>query len=604
MAAVTCLQNTHRPDQPALHVPSRGREAVARFAAAVAIQAACAVLPLAAATAAPPLQAAPPAASAEPPWLEERAKELGVDWSHDAGRTGRYHMPEITGPGLALFDADGDGDLDLFLVQGGSVENPKPGVLGHRLFRNLLVEEGELRFADVTEASGLRACGYGMGAATGDYDNDGRVDLYVTCLGSNQLWHNDGPGPDGVPRFRDVIQAAGADDTRWSVSAAFVDYDRDGFLDLYVGNYLRYAVGEHRQCTTRTGEPDYCGPLPAEAETGRLFRNRGDGTFDDVSGPSGVGAGRGAGLGVSVVDFDADGWPDLYVAHDQMPNHLWMNLRDGTFSDEAMLSGCALSAEGRPLASMGVDAGDFDNDGDLDVVMTNFLGEGMSLYRNGDGLCDEVANSTGLRALSMPFTGFGTAWIDVDNDSWLDLVVVNGAVTVVEEQRRAGDPFPFRQTKQLLRNLGNGRFADATGLGGPGFAVPEVSRGAAFGDLDDDGDTDVVVANLDGPTRVFLNRAGQRRTWLGLRLRSGGRDALGAVVTLERDGAPPLVRHSRADGSFASANDPRVLFGLGDAAAPIRRAVVRWPSGRREAFVSLPTGRYTTLVEGTGAAAP
>lgn len=535
------------------------------------------------------------------PWLEERAGDLGVGFVHHSGRSGRYLTPEIMGPGVAMFDAEGDGDLDLLFVQGGELVPGKNAPPGHRLYRNQLVETGTLGFVDVTEASGLRPCAYGMGAATGDYDNDGRTDLYITCLGSNQLWHNETPA-GGAPRFRDVTVQAGADDPRWSVSAAFFDFDRDGWLDLYVGNYLRFSATDQKPCRTRAGEPDYCGPVASEAVPGRLLHNRGGGTFEDVTVRSGLAARFGPGLGASTVDFDGDGWVDLYVANDKTENQLWINAHDGTFRDDALLEGCALSGDGQPQASMGIDAGDFDGDSDPDLVITNLDGEGIALYRNGGGFCEDVSIGSGLRALSLATTGFGVAWLDVDNDGWLDLLAVNGAVKVIEAQVRAGEPLPLRQKKQLLRNLGNGRFEDSSGRGGATFQLAEVSRGAAFGDLDQDGDTDVVVANVDGPARVFLNRVGASRQWLGVRLLTReGRDALGASVTLERATGAALVRRCRADGSYASANDPRVLFGLGEGGAAVRRLVVRWPSGRLEAFSGVEPGRYTTLHEGKGA---
>ena len=541
-----------------------------------------------------------PAASEE--LFVDRAKDLGVSFVHANGMTGGLYMPEIMGSGAAVLDYDNDGDLDLFFVQGGPF-GPKTvpggaggGAAGHRLYRNDLEKGSGLRFTDVTAESGLRLGAYGMGVAAGDFDNDGWTDLYVTALGSNQLWKNNGKGS-----FSDVTARAGADDPRWSVPAAFVDYDCDGWLDLFVGNYLKFSFETHKPCRTPAGATDYCGPVPADAVPDRLLRNRKDGTFEDVTAKAGITAADGPALGVTTADFNGDGWIDVYVANDETPNQLWINRKNGTFQDDALLSGAAVSGEGRPQASMGVDAGDYDGDGDDDLVMDNLTGEGNTLYRNdGTGLFEDVSLPSGLQTASWKLTGFGAAWLDYDNDSRLDLLTVNGAVKKIEEQARAGDPLPLKQEKQLFHNLGNGRFEEIGKQAGAVFQIPEVSRGAAFGDLDNDGDTDVVVSNNNGPARVLINQIGNRRRWLGLRLITGQRDALGAVVELHLPGQPVLRRRARADGSYASANDPRVLFGLGDA-AQVSKVVVRWPGGRIEEWKEVPLGVYTTLREGTAA---
>lgn len=538
----------------------------------------------------------------------ERAREAGIDFTHVNGMSGQWYMPEIMGAGAALFDFDNDGDLDAFLVQGGPFgpQAQRPGGLNHRLYRNELVSKsgkGELRFTDVTAESGITLSDYGMGAAAGDFDNDGWTDLYVTALGSNQLWRNNGPDASGRVPFTDVTRKTGADDPRWSVPAAFFDFDRDGWLDLYIGNYLNFSFATHKPCKTAAGAPDYCGPVPSDAVPDRLLRNRGDGTFEDVTRKAGIGAEYGPALGVSTADVNGDGWIDVYVANDETPNLLWLNQKNGTFKNDALLSGSAVSGEGKPQASMGVDAGDYDADGDEDLVMDNLTGEGNTLYRNdGTGTFEDVSRASGIQAPSWPFTGFGAAWIDYDNDSRLDLMTVNGAVKVIEEQVRAKDPLPLKQTKQLFRNVGNSRFEETTKQAGPAFALPEVSRGAAFGDVDNDGDTDVLVANNNGPARLLVNQAAGAK-WLGLRLVTGKRDALGARVTLERPGAPALWRRARADGSYASANDPRVLFGLGNK-ADVGKVTVRWPSGRIEEWKGIAAGAYTTLREGEGTAVP
>ena len=545
----------------------------------------------------------------ESDWLTERAAAAGLDFTHFNGMSGRYYFPEMIPGGAGLLDYDNDGDVDVYLVQGRPLGEDSRGDgtaaaagatfrPGGRLFRNDLRVEADgtrsVRFTDVTEASGIDAPGYGMGVTAGDVTNDGCTDLYLTNLGPNQLFRNNCEGT-----FTDVSDSSGAEGGGWSVSASFVDYDRDGWLDLYVGNYVQYSVETDRPCTNLAGRRDYCTPEVYAAQADRLYRNLGDGRFADETAAALPGAAFGPALGVSSADFDGDGWIDIYVANDVHANLLWLNQGDGTFREGGLLSGVALSGDGATEASMGVDAGDFDNDGDFDLFMTHLPNEGNNLYENGGaGLFEDASIRTGLGPPSHGHTGFGAAWFDVDNDGWLDLLAVNGAIEAIGG--RGDHPFPYDETNLLFRNLRNGRFEDVTGRAGAALRLSEISRGAAFGDIDNDGDTDVVVSNNSGPARLFINEVGGRNHWLGLRLVGSGaqRDMLGARVAVMR-GGEQIWRHARTDGSYASANDPRVLIGLGTSAETPRVRIV-WPGGRIEEWNDLPVDQYTTLTEGEG----
>jgi enediyne biosynthesis protein E4 len=542
------------------------------------------------------------------PLFREMAEEVGLKFHHFTGAMGEFFMPEIMGAGVALFDYDNDGDLDVYLVQGTTFDPaqdrrrtkfpPPPGWKpGNRLFRNLLSETGKLQFVDVTEKAGVGHIGYGMGVAVGDYDNDGYQDLYVTNFGRNVLYHNNGNGT-----FTDVTTLAGVDDPRWSTSAAWVDFDGDGRLDLFVANYLDFNIKGNKKCYASTGERDYCTPKVYQAVPARLFRNRGDGTFEDVTEAAGIGAAVGPGLGVVCADFNGDGWPDIYVANDGAAAHLWINQRNGTFKETSLLSGAAYSADGLPQAGMGVTAGDFDGDGDEDIFKTNLIHEGANLYVNdGRGNFYDASAESGLLLPTFPYTGFGTEWFDYDNDGRLDLFVANGAVNRIESLR--GSPYPFNQPNQLFHNEGEGKkFREMTEVAGPAFAISEVSRGAAFGDIDNDGAVDIVVTNNNGPVRLLLNesRSLNRYHWLLARLEAvhGNRFGIGATVEL-RQRERRLVRRAHTDSSYLSASDVRVHFGLGED-AEIEELVVHWPDGTREAWDKIPADRIITIRQGTG----
>ena len=556
----------------------------------------------------------PPAAkvgagTAQAEWFTDGARESGLDFVHFNGMTGSFYFAEVIPPGVALLDYDGDGDLDVFLVQGQMLGKKPPSEVLHppqlhltsRLYRNDLAVRANgtrtLRFADVTAASGIVVRGYAMGTAAGDFDNNGCVDLYVTNLERSQLFRNNCDGT-----FTDVSRASGAESAGWSVSAAFVDYDRDGWLDLFVGNYVYYSVDADKPCLHSIGSlRDYCPPSVYRPQPGRFYLNNRNGTFRDVTAAAGMGREFGPALGVATADFNGDGWMDIYVANDGTPNQLWINRHDGTFMNTALLAGAALGADGEAKGSMGVDAADFDHDGDEDLFITELAREGHDLYVNdGTGVFEERAAAAGIRLPSLPYTGFGAAWIDVDNDGWLDILTVNGAVRHSAEALTRKETFSLQQPKQLFRNLGNGQFADVTAEAGAVLSRPEVSRGAAFGDVDNDGDTDVVVANDNGPIRLLINHAGSANHWIGVRVVGHqGRDIVGARVGIVRASGPTFWRRVRADGSYASANDPRVLVGLGNTPS-VSSVRVEWPGGSTEEWTNVPVDRYTTLKQGQG----
>ena len=540
--------------------------------------------------------------------FEDVAAETGIDFRHFDGASGRYHLPEIMGAGAALFDYDGDGDLDVYLVQGTTLDTEADGsgsasaagqTPRNRLFENDLADSGVLRFRDVTDAAGVGDDGYGMGVAVGDYDNDGHIDLYVTCVGSNVLYRNNGDGT-----FTNVTASAGADDQRWSTSASFLDYDRDGDLDLFVANYVDFAPLNYRDCYDEDGSRAYCAPAVHRPVPDRLFRNDGDGTFTDVSGSAGVLGAFGRGLGVLATDLDGDTWVDIYVANDADANQLWRNNGDGTFTDIALLSGTAYNAEGRPEAGMGVTAADFDRDGDLDLFVSHLTRESNTLYRaESPGVFRDVTSRFDLATNSLLYTGFGCAWFDYDNDGWLDLFVANGAV-----EAQPSVPNRFGQRNQLYRGTGGGRLEEVPGDPGSPLELIEVSRGAAFGDVDNDGDIDIVVTNNNGPARLYLNTVGAEKRSLLVRLEGDGinRHVTGARIAVFVGSQDPLWRHLQPGGSYLSASDRRVHFGLGDATLDeVNQIGVIWPDGRRETWdPAAVSRRELTLREGTGIAWP
>ena len=523
----------------------------------------------------------------------------GLDFVHRSGRRGELWTVEITGAGVGLLDFDGDGWLDIWLVQGGPLAGrgqlDASALPSDVLYRNES-QDGALRFEDVTASAGVRAVGYGMGIATGDIDNDGDFDVFLTNFGANQLFENLGDG-----RFRDITQQAGIEGDAWSIAASFADVDGDGWLDLYVGNYLEFPLAlpaaDSPPCRRWSSRPTYCAPSNFRPVADRLYRHRGHGRFQDASAKAGIDAALGGAMGVVADDFNGDGAIDFYVANDGVDNLLWLNRGDFRFTNEALLGGVAVNGDGVAEASMGIAAADYDGDGDTDLFLTHDIKESNTLYVNdGRGWFEDRSAAAGVAANSLPFTAFGSGWIDVDSDGDLDLFNVNGAVSVIEPQLAAGIEPPLRQHNQLLLNDGQGNYAEVAG--GPAFRHHDISRGAAFGDLDNDGDVDVVVANNDGPARLYRNDT-PKANWLGIELRGNAAlpTAAGAMVWRE---APGTVRQrQRTDGSYASAHDPRLLFGLAEDDAP-QAVRVLWPDGSEERFAGLAVNRYHLLRQGDG----
>ncbi len=517
------------------------------------------------------------------------------------GRDRNRYLLETTGSGVALIDVDGDGWLDVVVVNGTTLEGFPPG---EEPTARLYMNRRDGTFDDVTDRAGLRQAGWGQAACVGDYDADGRDDLLVTYWGQNRLFRN---GTGGT--FEDVTAAAGlTTPRRWGSGCAFLDYDRDGHLDLFIANYIDLDLDatplpESGLCRYK-GLPVACGPPGLPGATNMLYRNRGDGRFDDVSERSGVTRSHGTyGLGVSTLDFDADGWTDVYVANDSRPSSLYRNNRDGTFSDIGIEAGCAFSHDGRAQAGMGIAVGDFDRNGTLDIFRTNFAGDTSTLYANtGTGLCEDRTFASGI-GVNTRWLGWGVGIVDLERDGWPDLFLVNGHV-YPEVEALAGEA-GYAQRKVVYRNRGDGTFDDVTDGLGPPLTTPAASRGAAFGDIDNDGDVDVLVNNVHAPPDLFrLDTGGDAGHWLSIALVGtlSHRNAIGARVTVVAGGRQ-FVDEVRGGGSYYAQNDFRLHFGIGSASR-VEHVVVRWPAGAEEVFSVDGVDRLVTLTEGRGTPRP
>lgn len=530
------------------------------------------------------------------PWFVEITAEVGLDFVHQTGADGGLHLQEVMSSGCALFDYDNDGDLDIYLTNGafdlGKTQNANGPA--NQLYR----QEADGRFVNVTNESGLGDRGYGMGVAIGDIDNDGDADVYVTNYGPDHLYRNRGDGT-----FEDITTAAGIAVDGWSASAGFVDYDRDGFLDLYVTRYLKYRP--NNECFDLTGRRTYCGPKPFRPVPDVLLHNNGDGTFTDVTEQAGLSQVFGHGLGVVFHDFNADGWLDIYVANDGDANQLWINQQDGTFRDEALFQGVALNWHGVGEAGMGVVLADFDNDLDFDLFMTHLRAESNTLYRNegvGRGFTDATA-TCGLGPSSVAYTGFGTAAFDADLDGDLDLMVANGRVAYGDLLEGVEIPPPWdilAEPNLFYLNDGTGSFELIAEPVASLCGRVEISRALAAGDIDNDGDIDLLLTNGQGRARLFRNDVPRRGNWLTIRALDPtlGRDAIGARVTVHC-GARRFVRTIGRCFSYLSSNDPRAHFGLGQVERVDRINVV-WPDGTSEDFSGVAVDREVKLVRGKG----
>ena len=524
---------------------------------------------------------------AQPDFLDQ-SRESGLLFEHDSGARDRFYFVEIMGPGSGLFDADGDGDLDVYFPQGhplGTDAAPaKPGVLLRNELR--VGSPQSLRFSPGGPETGLGATGYQVGVACADFDHDGLEDLYVTELGANALWKNMGDGT-----FRNVAEERGVAGDRWSVSATFADVDQDGDVDLYVANYVEFTVANHKNCTTPEGLLDYCGPSAYPPSPDDLYLNRGDGTFERLEL-----AARGPGLGVVAVDVTGDSALEIVVANDQSENHLWM--REGErWVENAQLAGLAVNSAGRVEASMGIAARDDDGDGDLDLLFTHLSNESNTLYRNQKRLYfDDATNRAKLGSTSWALTGFGVAWEDFDGDGHADLYIANGEVRLIREQHSAGIARPFQQPDLLYPGIGGHQYGPPVTVAG---THDRVGRGVAAGDVDNDGDTDLIVANNHGAAQLLLNQSQERRPrpWKGFELVADPARALGSVVRV-RSGSAQLSLRSSTDGSYASCQDDRVLVPW--APGLVDGLVVNWADGTREAFLPTDQTGYQRLEYGQG----
>jgi enediyne biosynthesis protein E4 len=525
------------------------------------------------------------------PWFEDQAEKRGLVFTYESGQAaGSYQFPEIMGGGAALGDFDNDGDLDAYLVQGGGI------LADQRPPNQLFLNRGDGSFFEQADAGGAADTGFGMGAATGDYDNDGDLDLYVTNVGANKLYQN-----DGQAGFTDVTHTAGVGDDGFGASAAFLDLDNDGDLDLFVTNYIRWNPTVEQDCFSKPSGysvADYCWPTAYEAPArDKLFSNNGDGSFTDVSDAAGLGLSFGNGLGVIGLDANNDGLTDVFVANDMSKNQLWLNQGDMRFRDEAMVMGCAVDGHGIPKSGMGVAAEDFDDDGDTDILVMNLASQTDSFFRNTGSYFEDATVAVGLATATRRYTRFGTALVDFDNDGFFDLYEANGAVSITRE---TGVGLQYAEPDMLLRGTSAYRFEVVVPAAGSTADIIATGRGVATGDIDNDGDVDLLVVNRDGPANLLMNQAPPDNGRVTFRLENAaGSDALGATLSAAV-GDRRVQRRVRTSGSYLTASDPRIHLGLGTAASA-RDIEVRWLDGSVERFGDLSAGEAMVIRQGSSA---
>jgi len=521
---------------------------------------------------------------------------VSVGFKNESSPTPRKYLPESMTGGVAMFDYDNDGRLDLFFVNGAEIADPMPAgkepaktqpKYWTRLYRNT----GNWTFADVTEKAGVAGRYFGMGVAAGDFDNDGFTDLYVTNLGRNLLYRNQGDGT-----FADVTEKSGAAGGAWSAGAAFVDYDRDGDLDLFVSRYVEWSFEMDIYCGDRKpGHRAYCHPDQFKPITHLLYRNNGDGTFTDVSKPTGIAAHPGKGLGVALNDYDLDGWPDILVANDSFPQQLFRNGGDGTFTEVALGLGAAYDDDGRTFAGMGLDFQDYDNDGRPDIFINSLARQRYALYRNNFTSFDYSTGATGLGTATLMHSGWGAHFVDYDNDGWKDLFVAQGHV--MDNIELTQPNVRYLEPPLLLRNVAS-KYRDVSAAAGPAFTQPLAARGAAFGDLDQDGSIDVAINNNNRPATLLRNAAPAGAHWIAIRLHGvkSNRAGIGARLRLSlADGSAQHLFVSAA-GSYLSSSDTVAHFGLG-AATTVKDIVVEWPSGARSKRSNIPADQTLAIGE-------